>query len=188
MMRLLARHGADASLANDRGTTPVMAAAGVEMFNPNEDSGTNDEALDALEVALELGGDVKAANNVGDTPMHGAAWRGANNIILRLVEAGAELHVENNQGYTPLQIANGAEEGRVANINIRPWTVELLQDLLKERGLPWELQRGQERFAFEKKEIDTRSREEIRREFREQLGLPPDPPEESEDPDKPPTR
>jgi ankyrin repeat protein len=84
MMRLLAEYGADASLANDRGTTPIMAAAGVEMFNPNEDSGTNEEALEALEVALQLGGDVNAANTDGDTPMHGAAWRGANDIILRL--------------------------------------------------------------------------------------------------------
>ncbi|MCY4599514.1 MAG: ankyrin repeat domain-containing protein [Acidobacteria bacterium] len=174
MMRLLADHGADSSLANERGTTPIMAASGVEMFNPNEDSGTNPEALEALEVALELGGDVNAPNNDGDTPLHGAAWRGANDIILRLVEEGAELHVENQRGYTPLQIANGEEEGRVANINIRPWTVALLQELLRERGLPWELQRGQERFAFESKEIDTRSDEEITREFLEQLGLSPE--------------
>ena len=174
MMRLLADHGADSSLANERGTTPIMAASGVEMFNPNEDSGTNPEALEALEVALDLGGDVNAPNNDGDTPLHGAAWRGANDIILRLVEEGAELHVENERGFTPLQIANGEEEGRVANINIRPWTVALLQELLRERGLPWELQRGQERFAFESKEIDTRSDEEITREFLEQLGLSPE--------------
>lgn len=180
MMRLLAAHGADASLANERGTTPVMAASGVEMFNPNEDSGTNEEALEALAVALELGGDVNAANSVGDTPLHGAAWRGANDIILRLVEAGAELHVENKRGYTPLQIANGEEEGRVANINVRPWSVALLQDLLRERGLPWELQIGDERYAFETKEIDTRSREEIMREFREQLGVPVFPPDDDQ--------
>ena len=173
MMRLLAEYGADASLANARGTTPLMAASGVEMFNPNEDSGTNPEALEALEVALALGGDVNAANNDGDTPMHGAAWRGANDIIRRLVEEGAALHVQNNNGYTPLQIANGEEEGRVANINIRPWTVALLQDLLKERGLPWELQRGQERYAFEDNELDTRSPEEIMREYLQQQGLGP---------------
>ena len=181
MMRLLAEHGADAALANERGTTPVMAASGVEMFNPNEDSGTNEEALGALEIALALGGDVNAPNNDGDTPLHGAAWRGANDIILRLVEAGAELHVENKRGYTPLQIANGEEEGRVANINVRPWAVALLQDLLKERGLPWELQTGnEERYAFETREIDTRSREEIRREFRERRGVPAFPPDDDQ--------
>ena len=170
LMRLLAEHGADVSLANARGTTPIMAACGVEMFNPDEDSGTNAEALEAFEVALALGGDVNAANDDGDTPLHGAAWRGANDIILRLVEEGAELHVENERGHTPLEIANGEEEGRVANINIRPWAVALLQDLLRERGLPWELQRGQERYAFETKEIDTRSREEVRRDYLERLG------------------
>ena len=173
MMRLLAEYGADITLANERGTTPIMAASGVEMFNPNEDSGTNPEALEALEVALKLGGNVNAANNDGDTPLHGAAWRGANDIIRRLVEEGAELHVQNNSGYTPLQIANGEEEGRVANINIRPWTVALLQDLLKERGLPWQLQRGQERFAFENNEVDTRDPEEIMREYLQQQGLGP---------------
>ena len=115
---------------------------------------------------------LNAANSSGDTPMHGAAWRGANDIILRLVEEGAELHVENNRGYTPLEIANGEEEGRVANVNIRPWTVELLQRLLRERGLPWELERSiEERYAFEEKEADTRSEEEIQREFLEQLGV-----------------
>ena len=171
MMRLLAEHGADASLTNDRGTTPLMAAAGVEMFNPDEDSGTNAEALEALETAIALGGDVNAVNRDGDTALHGAAWRGANAIILRLVEEGAALHVENRRGFTPLRIANGEEEGRVANINVRPWTVALLQKLLKERGLPWELRRGQERYAFENNPIDTRSREEILREHLERLGV-----------------
>ena len=159
MMRLLAEHGADPTLTNQRRTTLLMAAAGVEMFNPNEDSGTNPEGLAAVEVALELGNDPNAANSSGDTPMHGAAWRGANEIILRLVEAGAKLHVENNRGYTPLQIANGEEEGRVANINVRPWAVALLQDLLRERGLPWELGRtAEERFAFERREVVTPGR------------------------------
>ena len=184
MMRLLAEHGADVSLANARGTTPLMAACGVEMFNPDEDSGTNAEALEAFEVALALGGDVTAANDDGDTPLHGAAWRGANDIILRLVEEGAALHVENRRGYTPLEIANGEEEGRVANINIRPWAVALLQDLLRERGLPWELRRGRERYAFETQEIDTRSREEAMRDYLERLGIRA-PAEPAETPDEP---
>ena len=151
MMRLLLARKADPSLSNAGGTTPLMAAAGVEMFNPNEDSGTNEEGLECVKIALEAGGDVNQANKSGETPLHGAAWRGANDIIQLLVDKGAKLDAKNKAGMTPLQIANGEEEGRVANINIRPWSVELLVKLMKERGLPIEMQTGDERFAFEKK-------------------------------------
>ena len=91
MMRLLAAHGADPTLTNRMGTTPLMAAAGVEMFNPNEDSGTVEEAFEAVKVALELGADVNQANKAGDTPLHGAAWRAANDIVQLLVDRGARL-------------------------------------------------------------------------------------------------
>jgi ankyrin repeat protein len=157
MMRLLAAHGADPSLANAKGTTPLMAASGVEMFNPNEDSGTNEDGLEALKVALELGGDVNAANKDGDTPLHGAAWRGANDIVQLLVDHGAKLDVKNKQGYTPLRIANGEEE-RVANHNVRPWTVELLLKLLTERGLPTDMLGPEGRHAYEKQVADEKSR------------------------------
>jgi ankyrin repeat protein len=150
MMRLLVAHGADPSLTNALGTTPLMAAAGVEMFNPNEDSGTNEEALEAVKVALDLGADVNQANKQGDAPLHGAAWRGANEIIQLLVERGAKLDARNKRGMTPLMIANGEEEGRVANINVRPWAVELLQKLMRQRGLPVEMRGASERYAFEK--------------------------------------
>ena len=97
-----------------------------------------------------LGGDVNQANKQGEAPLHGAAWRGANEIVQLLVDRGANLTARNKAGLTPLQIANGEEEGRVANINIRPWTVELLVKLMKERGLPIDMKTGDERFAFEK--------------------------------------
>jgi hypothetical protein len=121
------------------------------MFNPNEDSGTNEEAVEALQIALDAGGDVNQANKMGDAPLHGAAWRGANDIVQLLVDKGARLDAKNKAGLTPLQIANGEEEGRVANVNIRPWTVDLLKKLMQERGLPIEMKTGDERFAFEKR-------------------------------------
>jgi ankyrin repeat protein len=153
MMRLLLERGADPSLSNASGTTPLMAASGVEMFNPNEDSGTNEEALECVTIAVEAGGDVNQANKAGDTALHGAAWRGANDIIQLLVDKGARLDAKNRAGLTPLQIANGEEEGRVANVNIRPWSVELLVKLMKERGLPIEMKTDiEERFAFEKQQ------------------------------------
>ena len=149
MMRLLAAHGADPNLANASGTTPLMAASGVEMFNPNEDSGTNEEALEAVRFALTLDSDVNRPNKQGETPLHGAAWRGANEIIQLLVDNGAKLDARSKRGSTPLMIANGEEE-RVATINVRPWAVELLVKLMKERGLPIEMNTSADRYAFEK--------------------------------------
>jgi hypothetical protein len=149
MMKLLAAHGADPLLTNATGTTPLMAAAGVEMFNPNEDSGTNEEAFEAVEFALTLDSDVNRANQQGEAPLHGAAWRGANPIIQILVDHGAKLDARSKRGSTPLMIANGEEE-RVATINVRPWAVELLVKLMKERGLPIEMNTSHERYLFEK--------------------------------------
>ncbi len=59
-----------------------MVAAGVDLWNPGEDGGstTDDEpeALEAVKMLVELGNDVNAANDRGETALHGAAYRGAN--------------------------------------------------------------------------------------------------------------
>ena len=150
MMKLLAAHGADPNLANASGTTPLMAAAGVEMFNPER--GQRHERRRARRrqgSRLTLGSDVNRPNKQGETPLHGAAWRGANEIVQLLVDHGAKLDVRTKRGSTPLMIANGEEE-RVATINVRPWAVELLVKLMKERGLPIEMNTSADRYAFEK--------------------------------------
>ena len=52
-----------------------MVAAGVGTRSPGEDAGTETEALEAVKLAFELGGDVNAVDNNGDTAMHGAAYQ-----------------------------------------------------------------------------------------------------------------
>ena len=135
MLRLLADAGADLTLTNEHGTTALMAAAGVGMFYVNEDSGTNEDALEAVKVALALGADVNAANEKGDTALHGGAWRGSNEIVQLLVDRGAQLDAVNRNGFAPLQVANG-EEFTSAGLQRRPETVALLRELLAARGLP----------------------------------------------------
>ena len=135
MLRLLADAGADVTLTNEHGTTALMAAAGVGMFYVNEDSGTNEDALVAVRVALEHGADVNAADEKGDTPLHGGAWRGSNEIVRLLVDRGARLDAVNRNGFTPLQVANG-EEFTSAGLQRRPETVALLRELMTARGLP----------------------------------------------------
>ena len=107
VMRLLLEHGADANLATDAGTTPLMAAAGVNwVFNQTFDEGA--AALrEAVQLCIELGGDVNAVNSMGLAAIHGAANRGSNDIIELLAANGADLRVADAQKRTPLVWAEG---------------------------------------------------------------------------------
>ena len=76
VMRLLLAHGADASIATFAGTTPLMAAAGVNwVFNQTFDEGPA-ALLSAVELCYELGIDINATNSMGLGAIHGAANRG----------------------------------------------------------------------------------------------------------------
>jgi ankyrin repeat protein len=106
-MRLLVKYGADASVPTAEGATPLMAAAGVGIWQVGESAGSNEEALDAVKMCVELGNDVNAVDANGETALHGAAHRGANEIVKFLVEKGARLDVPNALGWTPWIIADG---------------------------------------------------------------------------------
>jgi ankyrin repeat protein len=106
LMRLLATSGADPKLATQEGTTPLMVAAGlgrVEDLTPEQEK----QALEAVQLAMELGGDINAVNQDGQTALHAAAYLGANSIIQFLVEKGAKLNPPDKYGQTPLDIASG---------------------------------------------------------------------------------
>jgi len=111
LMKLLLAAGANPLTANADNTTPLMVAAGVDVWNPGEDGGsTTDaepEALEAVKMLVELGNDVNAANDRGETALHGAAYRGANSIVQYLVDKGAKLDARSKQGWTPWTVANG---------------------------------------------------------------------------------
>jgi ankyrin repeat protein len=106
-MRLLLEHGADPNIPTAGGTTPLMAAAGVNWTV----SQTFDEGpaalLEAVMLAQSLGNDVNAQNSMGVRAIHGAANRGSDDIIRFLVEKGAALDVADKQGRTPLIWAQG---------------------------------------------------------------------------------
>jgi ankyrin repeat protein len=97
LMRLLLELGADPLLANDDNTTPLLAAAGVGTQSPGEDPGTDDEALQAVRLALELGNDVNAVDKNGETAMHGAAYKHLTSVVQFLVDKGARIEVWNQK-------------------------------------------------------------------------------------------
>ena len=107
LMRLLVEHGADPKLVSKDKTNAVMAAAGIG-FWPGESPGSESESLEAVKLAVELGGDVNAINDGGYTAMHGAAVHGSNSVVKFLADKGARLDVKTvKEGWTPLAIADG---------------------------------------------------------------------------------
>ena len=137
-MRVLVDAGADAVTPNADGTTPLMVAAGLAIWNPGEDGGSlpgqEDEVLEAVRMCVELGNDVHAVNYRGETALHGAAFRGANNVVEYLVEQGADMDARTGLGYSPLAIADGFSYSDF--YKAQKHTAALLRDLMEARGIP----------------------------------------------------
>jgi ankyrin repeat protein len=106
-MQLLLEWGADPYVATFGGTTPLMAAAGVNwVVDQTYDEGPK-ALLEAVTLCYDLGMDVNAVNAMGLTAVMGAANRGSDDIIQFLVERGAKLDIKDNEGRTPLAWAEG---------------------------------------------------------------------------------
>jgi len=144
VLRVLLAAGADVKMPSADGTTPLMVAAGLGMWYVGEDGGSlpgqEDEALAVVKLCVESGSEVNAANDIGETAMHGAAFRGVNGIVEHLAEHGATLDTRDTRGWTPLFIANGLSYGDV--FKQQPHTAELLKTLYRARGLSVEGQTG----------------------------------------------
>src|SRR6185436_4383735 len=135
LMRVLLECGADARLATNNGTTPLMAAAGVGIWAPGENPGTHEEALAAVKLAFEAGGDVNAIDQDGETALHGAVYRGgAIPVIQFLIDKGATLDVKNKKGWTPVVVADGVEY-TPAVLKRYPEAAALLRKTMRDRGL-----------------------------------------------------
>ena len=114
IMQALLEAGADPQLTTDDKVTPLMAAAGLGTTAPEEEAGTEPEALIATQLMLELGAEVNAMNDEGDTAMHGAAYGSFPSIVQLLADHGADpltWNQKNEQGWTPLFIAEGYRFG-----------------------------------------------------------------------------
>ena len=75
LMTLLVEHGANPLTPTDQQVTPLMAAAGLGFWDgesPGPLNGTPESVrLDAVKLALDLGNDLHAVTNFGDTEIEG---------------------------------------------------------------------------------------------------------------------
>ncbi len=76
-MKILVEHGADPNLNTEVGSTPLMAAAGLDYYEgetPGPLTGVPEaERLEAMKLALQLGNNINARTHLGDYPMVGSA-------------------------------------------------------------------------------------------------------------------
>jgi len=137
LMKVLVQAGADPKMPSADGTTPLMVAAGLGIWYVGEDAGSlpgqEDEVLEAVKLCVRLGNGVNDANLAGETPMHGAAFRGVNAVVEFLVDQGARLDARDVRGWTPFTIANGITHGDV--FKQQPHTAALIEKLMAARGL-----------------------------------------------------
>ena len=136
-MRLLVELGADPLIPNVNNSTPLMVAAGLGTLSPGEDPGTEPEVLEAVRLALELGNDIDAVDNQGETVMHGAAYKHVPSVVEFLYEAGADPSVwnqPNERGWTPLDIVEGGIHVGM-NILSSPRTAEAIRTVMQRAGV-----------------------------------------------------
>lgn len=133
IMRLLLAHGADPHIDTFHGTSPLMAAAGVNWVVAQTWTEGPQQLLEAVKLCYELGMDVNQANSMGVTALHGAANRGSDEIIRFLVEKGADLTAQDNEHRSTLDWAKGVFLATHPP-EPKPSSIELITSLLKAQG------------------------------------------------------
>ena len=135
LMKALVALGADPQAKNIDNSTPLMMAAGLATRSPGEDAGTENEVLEAVQVALELGADINAVDNNGETTMHAAAYKNLPKVVKFLAGKGARIDVWNREdkfGWTPLAIAIGY---RFGNFKPSPDTEAAIREVMVAAGV-----------------------------------------------------
>ncbi len=111
------------------GVFPIHAASGAEYgegFAGNAHRHAPDGWLPTVKYLVEeLGADVNSRDNDGYTPLHHAAARGDNEMILYLLSKGADVRAVSRRGQTTADMANGP----VSRISPFPETIDLLVKL-----------------------------------------------------------
>ena len=130
IVRVLLEAGADPTLTTADGTTPLMVAAGIghSTFRKGlQQSPPSPSAEAVVRMLIEAGADVTATNEAGFTALHGAAFRGLNEVVTYLVEHGADIDAQDYRERTPYSIAQGTQQ----SFYFQEWpgTAELLASL-----------------------------------------------------------
>jgi ankyrin repeat protein len=141
-MRLLLQYGADPKIPTTHGLTALGAASGIGYMGGMSKEWSRQERFETVKFLLDLGLSVDATDNVGRTPLHGAAALGYPEVVQLLVDHGARLDAKDNGGSVdstepliPLDYAIGVRLFTAASPVHQPETQALLEKLMAERGI-----------------------------------------------------
>jgi ankyrin repeat protein len=136
LLKVLLELKADPKLMNADHSPPLLAAAGVgALADGDEAAATEDEAVDAVKFLLDLGADIDAVDDNGETAMHGAAYQSLPKVVKLLADRQANVrvwHQKNKWNWTPLMIAEGH---RPANFRPAPDTITAIEKALLAAGM-----------------------------------------------------
>ena len=93
-MRLLLEYGADPFLPTNQKCHAVDGGGGTWATCRGRASGPERERLEAVKLLVELGADIQATTDSGETAMHGAATGGVNDVVQLLVDKRREARCE----------------------------------------------------------------------------------------------
>jgi uncharacterized protein len=120
IMRALVAGGANPTFASADGSTILIVAVAANTgygtgdrreryLGPGDTAPTPEEnermTYAAAAAAIELGADIKATTQAGDTALHVAAAQAVDSVARLLVENGADIEAKNKRGLTPLGVA-----------------------------------------------------------------------------------
>jgi ankyrin repeat protein len=133
VMKLLLESGADPHIHTFEGTSPLMAAAGVNWVYAQTYTEGPAQLLEAVKFCHELGMDVNQKNSMGLTALMGAANRGSDDIIQYLVDQGADLTALDNENRSALDWAKGVFLA-THPAEPKPTSIKLITELLTAQG------------------------------------------------------
>jgi len=106
MMHILLDAGADPKILTATNASAIMAAAGLN-HSIGEDTVTEAQATETVNLLLHLGVEPKGETTFGENALFGPAYRGWNHLLAQLIDLGVNVNAVSKAGVTPYLAANG---------------------------------------------------------------------------------
>lgn len=137
VMRFLLERGAEAHVETAKGETALLLLAGAGWPLGQGHIRSDAEIMAALDLLVaELEMDVNAVTTEGITPLMGAVFKGTTHVAEYLIEHGAKLDAEDNEGRSVYRWTLGVAANMGQPPRPQPEAEALIRAELTARGLP----------------------------------------------------